>query len=231
MPRPTAARLRHRQRGPLAPRSRVPTTRRGERVPRPSRRDVHGQRRLQAHAHQLRVRRAPAVHTELRRRDGARPARRPEHRRRHDHVGGDVPTMLSLSYPEHGRQASARSSRPSPARTTRRPPRWSRTPPATRRCRSPTPTRRPRATSPTARSRCRQPLTSRATNAAQTRTPAFAALAETTGAADAAAHLRRPDHRRTRSRSASARRSAPPTCCARARTARRSPSRCSTTTP
>ena len=55
------------------------------------------------------------------------------------------------------------------------------TPPVTRRCRSPTPAPRLRATSPTAAFSLPQPLKVRATNAAKP-SPAYAALAETTGA-------------------------------------------------
>ena len=77
--------LLDRQRRPLAPaRPPSPTTRRrrtSTRPPRPSRRHLHGQRRLQADAHELHLGRPPAVHVELRRRDGARAAGRQEHGR------------------------------------------------------------------------------------------------------------------------------------------------------
>ncbi len=58
-------------------------------------RDVHDQRRLQAHAHQLRVGRARRRQLQRRRRDGAHPDRRPEHGGRDHHAGRHRPDRCS----------------------------------------------------------------------------------------------------------------------------------------
>ena len=139
-----AARAAHARRSPddpSTPRRRVRRAQAG--------RHVHGQRRLQADAHELHVGRAPAVHVHRRRRDGPRPARRQEHAAtRSARVGGDVPSMLALDAPGAravsfgtfvpDRRAHLRHGAGGDGHHA---------PPATRRCRSSTRTRSTRASS------------------------------------------------------------------------------------